>query len=95
MRCAAVQRAVDAYLDEELDTLARWGFTGLWLIGLWERSTASERIKKLCGNADAVASAYSLFDYQIAAKLGGEAACNSLRASGRSCPAESRTMPAT
>ena len=41
----------------------RWrgrGFTGLWLIGLWERSRASQRIKQLCGNPDAVASAYSL-----------------------------------
>src|SRR4030043_1543233 len=24
--------------EEELDKLAQWGFTGLWLIGLWERS---------------------------------------------------------
>ena len=47
-------------------TLARWGVTGLWLIGLWERSMASERIKRMRGNADAVASAYSLDDYRIA-----------------------------
>ncbi len=65
---------LDQIPDEELDTLARWGFTGLWLIGLWERSRASQRIKQLCGNPEAVASAYSLFDYQIAADLGGEAA---------------------
>ena len=58
--------------DEELDLLARWGFTGLWLIGVWERSLASKRIKELLGDADAVASAYSLFDYQIAGDLGGE-----------------------
>ena len=51
--------------------LARWGFTGLWLIGLWERSEASKRIKQLRGNLDAVASAYSLFDYEIADDLGG------------------------
>ena len=31
-------RTLDAIPDEELDTLARWGVTGLWLIGLWERS---------------------------------------------------------
>lgn len=31
------------------------------------------------GNGDAVASAYSLFDYQIAHDLGGEDACNNLR----------------
>ena len=31
-------RTLDAIPDEELDTLARRGITGLWLIGLWERS---------------------------------------------------------
>jgi glycosidase len=70
---------LDHVPDEELDTLARWGVTGLWLIGLWERSRASQQIKQLCGNADAVASAYSLFDYQIAADLGGEDAYQDLR----------------
>ena len=65
--------------DEELDTLARWGISGLWLIGLWERSAASQRIKQLRGNPEAVASAYSLFDYQIATDLGGEAAYQNLR----------------
>jgi glycosidase len=54
--------------------LAGWGFKGLWLIGLWERSSASQRIKQLRGNPDAVASAYSLFDYQIANDLGGDQA---------------------
>ncbi|MBN1536842.1 MAG: alpha-amylase [Anaerolineales bacterium] len=58
--------------DEELSILGKWGFTGLWLIGLWERSPASKRIKQLRGNQDAVASAYSLFDYQISSALGGE-----------------------
>jgi maltooligosyltrehalose synthase len=64
--------------DEELDTLARWGFSGLWLIGLWERSSASQRIKQLMGNPDAVASAYSLYDYQIATDLGGDEAYRDL-----------------
>jgi 4-alpha-glucanotransferase len=64
--------------DEELDTLSRWGFNGLWLIGLWERSQASQRIKQLTGNPEAVASAYSLLDYQIAADLGGEEAYRNL-----------------
>ena len=70
---------LDQIPDEELDTLARWGFTGLWLIGLWERSRASQRIKQLCGNPEAVASAYSLYDYQMAADLGGESAGQDLR----------------
>ncbi|NTU75249.1 MAG: alpha-amylase, partial [Anaerolineaceae bacterium] len=70
---------LDQIPDSELDTLAKWGFSGLWLIGLWERSKASERVKKLCGNPDAVASAYSLDSYQIAADLGGESAYQNLR----------------
>ena len=72
-------RTLDAIPDEELDTLARRGVSGLWLIGLWERSTASERIKRWRGNADAVASAYSLDDYRIAADLGGDQAHANLR----------------
>ena len=40
-------RSLDAIPDEELDRLARFGVTGLWLIGLWERSRASQRIKQL------------------------------------------------
>ena len=70
---------LDQIPDEELDTIASWGFTGLWLIGLWERSRASQRIKQMCGNPEAVASAYSLFDYQIADDLGGEDAFNNLK----------------
>ncbi|MEW5992202.1 MAG: alpha-amylase family glycosyl hydrolase, partial [Chloroflexota bacterium] len=72
-------RTLDAIPDEELDRLATWGVTGLWLIGLWQRSRASERIKHLRGNPDAVASAYSLDDYRIADDLGGEAAYAILR----------------
>lgn len=70
---------LDQIPDEELDQLSQWGFTGLWLIGLWERSLASKTIKELLGNPDAVASAYSLFDYQIAGDLGGEEAFQNLK----------------
>ena len=70
---------LDQIPDEELDKLARWGFNGLWLIGLWERSDASKRIKQLCGNPEAVASAYSLKNYSIAWDLGGEEAYQRLR----------------
>ncbi|MBU1660816.1 MAG: alpha-amylase [Chloroflexi bacterium] len=70
---------LDQVPDDELDKLARWGFSGLWLIGLWERSSASKRIKQMCGNPDAVSSAYSLYDYIIAANLGGEEAYQNLR----------------
>ena len=70
---------LDQIPDEELDALAQAGITGLWLIGLWERSEASKRIKQIMGNPDAVASAYSLYDYVIARDLGGEAAVQELR----------------
>jgi len=70
---------LDQIPDEALDSLARWGFSGLWLIGLWERSPASRRIKQLRGNPEAVASAYSLFDYRIADDLGGDEAYQNLR----------------
>ncbi len=70
---------LDHIPDEELDLLASRGFTALWLIGLWERSSASQKIKQLCGNPEAVSSAYSLFDYTIAEDLGGEAAYENLR----------------
>jgi len=65
--------------DEELDTLTQRGFTGLWLIGLWERSAASQRIKQMCGNPEAVASAYSLREYEIAQDLGGPEGLADLR----------------
>jgi glycosidase len=70
---------LDQIPNEELNLLAHWGFTGLWLIGIWERSLASKRIKELLGDPEAVASAYSLFDYQIASDLGGEEAFQNLR----------------
>lgn len=70
---------LDQIPDEELDLLRDEGFTGLWLIGLWERSQASKRIKQMCGNPEAAASAYSLEDYEIAANLGGWDALSNLR----------------
>jgi hypothetical protein len=72
-------RRLDQIPDEELDLLRDEGFTGLWLIGIWERSTASRTIKQLCGNPEAAASAYSLDDYDIAENLGGWRALENLR----------------
>ncbi len=72
-------RTLDAVPDEELNILAAQGFTALWLIGLWQRSSASRRIKNLCGNPEAEASAYSLYDYEIARELGGWEALDNLR----------------
>jgi glycosidase len=70
---------LDEIPDEELELLRKRGISGLWLIGLWERSIASQRIKQMMGQADAVASAYSLMDYQIATDLGGWEALQNLR----------------
>ncbi len=70
---------MDEIPDEELDTLGHWGFTGLWLIGIWKRSPASQRIKQMCGNPEAEASAYSLFEYNISDVLGGEEAFQNLK----------------
>ncbi|MEW5829065.1 MAG: alpha-amylase family glycosyl hydrolase [Chloroflexota bacterium] len=72
-------RHLDEIPDEELDLLAQRGFTGLWLIGLWERSQASQWIKQRMGDHEAVASAYSLYAYDIAADLGGWPALENLR----------------
>jgi glycosidase len=70
---------LDQVPDEELDELRARGFTGLWLIGIWERSQASREIKQRRGNVDAMASAYSVADYRIADELGGDTAWRDLR----------------
>ncbi len=71
-------RRLDEVPDEELEQLKKWNINALWLIGIWERSSASKKIKHLMGNTDAVASAYSLYDYIIAEDLGGEEAYRNL-----------------
>ncbi|UCH28029.1 MAG: hypothetical protein JSV66_13915 [Trueperaceae bacterium] len=70
---------LDQIPDEVLDEIARAGFSGLWLIGLWQRSEASRRIKHVRNQTDALASAYALYDYQIADVLGGHPAYLNLR----------------
>ena len=60
--------------------LSNWNFTALWLIGIWERSSASQKIKQYMGNSEAVSSAYSIYDYTIAKDLGGEEAYENLKA---------------
>jgi len=86
---------LDQVPDQELDILSSWGFSGLWLIGVWERSRASQQIKQLSGNPEAAASAYSLLDYEIAADLGGEDAYEDLkrRAWGRGIRLASDMVP--
>jgi glycosidase len=72
-------KTLDQIPNEELERLSRFGFTGLWLIGLWERSAASQKIKQINGNPEAVASAYSLKGYDIAKDLGGDEAWQNFR----------------
>jgi len=69
---------LDQIPDEELRLLANQGFSGIWLVGLWERSPASQRIKELCGQSGVMASAYALSRYTVAQDLGGEAAFRNL-----------------
>ncbi|HYL41442.1 MAG TPA: alpha-amylase family glycosyl hydrolase, partial [Candidatus Binatus sp.] len=69
--------------NEELDGLAKAGISGLWLIGLWQRSAASADIKRRRGDSGAVASAYSIDEYRIADDLGGEGAYDDLRTRAR------------
>lgn len=70
---------LDQIPEEELITMAERGINGLWLIGIWQRSPASKKIKELCGNPDAAASAYSLFDYEISPEIGGWEALDAFR----------------
>lgn len=71
------------YLDEipeaEIEYLKSFGFNAIWLIGMWERSPASQKIKRLYGKKELISSAYSIFQYEIAENLGGQKALDILR----------------
>jgi glycosidase/DNA-binding transcriptional MerR regulator len=71
-------RRLDQIPDEALGELADCGVTGLWLVGVWERSPASATIKALCGRDRPTASAYSIRSYDVAEDLGGEDAMRRL-----------------
>lgn len=70
---------LDQIPKEEIKRLADFGYTALWLIGLWKRSIASKTIKKWTGNPEALSSAYSIIDYLIDDALGGYEAYNNLK----------------
>jgi glycosidase len=70
---------LDEIPDEALAELAERGFTGLWLVGVWRRSPASRKIKQLQGQSWAEASAYAVYAYEIAERLGGTQALDALR----------------
>jgi len=69
---------------EELLKLKEFGVNGIWLIGIWERSQASKKIKTLYGFHDASASAYSILSYRITEKLGGRKSYLKFRENARS-----------
>ena len=72
-------KTLDQIPDEELDELVEYGFTSLWLIGIWQRSNASLKVKQYSGQERAAASAYAVADYRVAADLGGDDALENLR----------------
>lgn len=69
-----VIKRLDQIPNEELKEIASRNFNALWLIGIWERSSASKRIKNLTGNTNCVSSAYSIYGYKLAENLGGRKA---------------------
>lgn len=73
-------RHLDEIPEGELDFLKSCGVNGLWLLGLWQRSDASKRIKRLSGNNEAESSAYSVFAYTVDEAYGGENALAAFRA---------------
>lgn len=74
---------LDEIPDADLEALVERGIRGLWLIGVWQRSPASRRIKELSGSPHVVSSAYSIYEYRIADDLGGQAAWDALRRRAR------------
>jgi hypothetical protein len=72
-------KTLDQIPDQELERLKSYGITGLWLVGVWQRSPASKKIKHLYGFDQLIASAYSILDYKIAEDLGGESALEKLK----------------
>jgi len=65
--------------DAEFEKLARLGYTVIWLVGLWQRSAVSKKIKREIGLDKAEASAYAIRAYAVANEWGGLEALNSFR----------------
>ena len=72
--------------EDELDRLAGYGFDGLWLMGVWQRSPGGRQVavdhpglqgefrKALpdFSDLDVVGSPYSVYDYRVDEALGGD-----------------------
>lgn len=79
--------------DSELDKLAGYGFDGLWLMGVWQRSPGGRQValehaglqgeyRKALSDyspADVVGSPYAVFDYAVDPFLGGDEGLAALR----------------
>ncbi|MBX3724130.1 MAG: 4-alpha-glucanotransferase [Turneriella sp.] len=72
-------RRLDEIPEAELEFLKSCGVNGIWLVGLWQRSTASARIKRDSGDAAAESSAYAVFSYTVDDAYGGESALAAFR----------------
>jgi glycosidase len=57
--------------DTEFEKLASLGYTVIWLVGLWQRSAVSKKIKRQIGLDKAEASAYAIRAYEVANEWGG------------------------
>ena len=69
---------LDEIPEDEIARIADFGVNGIWLVGLWQRSAASARIKTLTGGKN-YSSAYSVFDYRVADEWGGDSALQVFR----------------
>jgi hypothetical protein len=69
---------LDEIPEAEIARIAGLGVNGIWLVGLWQRSPASARIKTLTGGKN-YGSAYSVFDYRVADEWGGDEALHRFR----------------
>lgn len=74
---------LDQIPAEELQFIADCGVTGIWLVGLWQRSAASKSIKTRSGAAHAEDSAYAVFSYTVDEAWGGDAALLKFKAAAR------------
>lgn len=84
---------LDSIPDAELARIAAYGFDGVWLMGVWQRSAGGRRVARehvgLQGEYrkalpdytedDVVGSPYCIPDYRVDSTLGGDAELASLR----------------
>ncbi len=77
--------------EAELERLASFGFDGVWLMGVWQRSPLGRtlarqyieseyrRVLRDCRDDDVVGSPYAVHDYRVDSDLGGDEELDHLR----------------